>query len=1106
MVLYVAYCIGLDIGIASVGWAVLKLDENDQPYRIDKLGSRIFDAAEHPKDGASLAAPRREARGARRRLRRHKHRLERIRYLIVKENILSEDELHHLYDGDLSDVYMLRTKALDEKVTEKEFARILIHLAQRRGFKSNRKVDVTDKKSDAGALTSAVKENTELMEKCGYRTVGEMFYKDDKFAECKRNKQENYKNTVSRSQIEDEIHLIFEKQREFGQAFASEEIEEMYTDIVLSQRSFEEGPGIGPENCPSPYAGNQIEKKIGKCTFEPDEPRSVKGTYSFELFTLLQKINDIRIINNGKTRCLNADERLMIRTLAHEVSSLNFARIRKELGLNDDEFFKNVSYSDKTDDKKNTVEEIEKKTKFEYLKAYHKMKKALDKGVYKNRINYYDTEHRNAIAYALSVFKTDDKISDYLKNNDIEDIDIEPLLTISGLSGTGHLSTKACDKIIPFLEEGMRYDEACQKAGYDFRAHSNNEKQMILPAYIPEFDNITSPVVRRSVSQSIKVVNAIIREQGESPVFINVELAREMSKNKQERDFIKSQNDKNNKYNEQIIEELKTTFGINNPSGMDIVKLKLFKEQDGVCLYSLKHFDSTRLFEDGYVDIDHIIPYSISFDDSYNNKVLVFSSENRQKGNKIPMQYLSGKRRDDFEIYVKQNVRNLRKKQKLLKPELTEADTDGFKERNLQDTKHISRVMLNLLNDYLEFAPSQTGKVKRVAAVNGAVTGYVRKRWGITKVREDGDLHHAVDAVVIACVTDGMIRKISKYSKYREVEYSTSDEGSILVNRKTGEYIDDFPVPWNNFRCELEIRTSNDPAMYLRSVKLPGYLGVDIDSIKPCFVSRMPKHKVTGAAHKDTIRSSRLLDDGYVLSKKNLTELKLDDNGEIQGYYNPSSDILLYNALKERLKESDGKAAEAFKEPFYKPTSTGEKGPLVKKVKCYEKQSLSVPVHGGTGVAANDSIVRTDVFYVEGEGYYFVPIYVADTIKDELPNRAGVAAKPYSEWKIMSDDNFIFSLYPNDLIKIVGKKKMKLSNCMKNSTLDTEIQREEVFLYYLGFDVASAVANGITHDNTYKFRSIGKTMKSIDKYQVDVLGNYHKVGKEKRMPFSFKKR
>lgn len=276
-----AYCIGLDIGITSVGWSVLKLDENEQPYRIDKLGSRIFDAAEHPKDGASLAAPRREARGARRRLRRHKHRLERIRYLITKEKILSEEDLRCLYDGDLSDIYMLRTKALDEKVTEKEFARILIHLAQRRGFKSNRKVDVEDKKSDAGALTSAVKENTDLMERKAYRTVGEMLYKDEKFSECKRNKQESYKNTVSRSQIEDEIHIIFKKQREFGQAFASEKIEEEYSDIVLSQRSFEEGPGEGPSSSPSPYAGNQIEKKIGKCTFEKDEPRAVKGSYSF---------------------------------------------------------------------------------------------------------------------------------------------------------------------------------------------------------------------------------------------------------------------------------------------------------------------------------------------------------------------------------------------------------------------------------------------------------------------------------------------------------------------------------------------------------------------------------------------------------------------------------------------------------------------------------------------------------------------------------------------------------------------------------------------------------------------------------------------------------
>ena len=133
------YAIGLDIGIESVGYAVLEVNSHDQPFRIERLGSRIFDRAEHPKDGSSLAAPRREARSARRRLRRHRHRLERIRGMIVSSGILSGEQLETLFDGELSDIYELRTKALDETVSPEEFARILIHLSQRRGFKSNRK-------------------------------------------------------------------------------------------------------------------------------------------------------------------------------------------------------------------------------------------------------------------------------------------------------------------------------------------------------------------------------------------------------------------------------------------------------------------------------------------------------------------------------------------------------------------------------------------------------------------------------------------------------------------------------------------------------------------------------------------------------------------------------------------------------------------------------------------------------------------------------------------------------------------------------------------------------------------------------------------------------
>ena len=163
------YGIGLDCGISSVGYSVMELNSNDEPVRIVKLGSRIFDKAEHPKDGSSLALPRREARGARRRIRRHQHRIERIRYMIVSNGLLSQNELDNLFVGKLSDVYELRTKALDEIVTNQEFARILINLAQRRGFKSNRKTDAKDK--EAGKLLTAVSNNTQLMQDKGYRSI-----------------------------------------------------------------------------------------------------------------------------------------------------------------------------------------------------------------------------------------------------------------------------------------------------------------------------------------------------------------------------------------------------------------------------------------------------------------------------------------------------------------------------------------------------------------------------------------------------------------------------------------------------------------------------------------------------------------------------------------------------------------------------------------------------------------------------------------------------------------------------------------------------------------------------------------------------------------------
>ena len=134
-----------------------------------------------------------------------------------------------------------------------------------------------------------------------------------------------------------------------------------------------------------------------------------------------------------------------------------------------------------------------------------------------------------------------------------------------------------------------------------------------------------------------------------------------------------------------------------------------------------------------------------------------------------------------------------------MKREITEDDINKFKERNLQDTKTISRFLYNYINDYLLFAPSNTGKKKRVTAVNGTITAYLRKRWGINKIRANGDKHHAVDAVVIACTTDKMIKDLSSFSKYHELEYTHTDTESLLVNSLTGEILKRFPYPWKIF-------------------------------------------------------------------------------------------------------------------------------------------------------------------------------------------------------------------------------------------------------------------------------------------------------------------
>ena len=1144
------YRIGLDIGIASVGWAVIETDHKDEPKRIVDLGVRIFDKAEIPKTGASLCVPRREARSQRRRIRRRRHRLERIRFLFEKEGLIDIDAFNQrYYQHNLPNVYELRARALDELLSKEELAQVLLHIAKHRGFKSNRKSELSS--DENGRVLKALNENKALLEEKGYRTVGEMIYKDSAFQSPKygedgelqltaRNKQDDYKHTIARDLLEGEVREIFYHQQSLGSDFATDTLKDAFLEIMLSQRNFDEGPGNQPDGTPSPYGGNLIERMVGKCTLEPTENRASKFTFTSELVNLYEKVNHLAVCDSyGNPRKITEDERKIIIDFAFTHKTVSYANIRKAIHLADDKYFKGLTYSKKKDSNEKDVSA--EKSKFIELSFWNTARKIMgyENVNPHNVLSDADAAMLDDIGTMLTYYKSDTARIEELKKYSLTDEQVEGWLEQTP-SKFYHLSLVAMRKLLPYLKQGFVYNEACEKAGYDFKNEFAGAKDVLLKGdYINElFRDIPNAVVKRSIAQTIKVLNAIIRTYG-SPIAVHIELAREMSKNFQERSKIQKDMKANEDKNSKLIQQIKE-YGILSPTGQDIVKFKLWQEQGGTCFYTGNQIPIEDLFKKDLYEVDHVLPYSRSYDDSYRNKLVVCAGANREKGNRTPYEWMKNNpsQWNSYQNLVMNQLTDWKKQQRLLKQHFDDDEAKAFRERNLTDTKYITTAVMNLIRNHLQFAPYfDESKKQRVFPVNGTITAHLRKRWGLSKSRAT-DIHHAQDAVVIACTTPGMIQKISRSYKAQELR-NAYHQNLTMFDPETGEIYnpDDFtpqewdnifgnkiPYPWPWFKKELEMRMSSNPSFFLPELYKLGYeisdeylkardnsdviareLGFVTDTINPIFVSRMPNHKVTGAAHADTIRSAKIYEETHeVISKVPLTSLKLDKNGEVStgkaSYYNPESDLLLYNAIKQRLLAFGGSGEKAFAEPFYKPKSDGTPGPLVKKVKVCQKQGAGVMVNNGTGIAenGNGSMIRVDVFRENGK-YYFVPIYTSDVVKKELPNKAVVALKDISQWKEMKEENFIFSLYSRDLVYIEHKKGIKLKRKPENQP---DLCPTKLLSYYIGANTHTASFTGISNENEIEYEGVGiQSLPALKKYQVDILGNIHEVKSEKRMHF-----
>ena len=1019
-----------------------------------------------------------------------------------------------------------------------------------------------------GAVKKGLSGTKKLMQEKNYRTAASMVVAE--FADAQRNKHGEYRKALSRVLLAEELATLFKCQRQLGNQHAGAQIEV----AILGEGN--KKTGLFWEQKPA-LSGEALLKMVGKCTFEKTEYRAPKSSFTAERHVWLTRLNNLRIVVDGKTRSLNDGERNIALPLPYlQASDFSYKQLRKTLtnaGLAEGFRFVGLAYpsdKQKAEEKAKDPED----QRLVKLAGWQEFRRTLTDASLGDEWRKIATaaldgepQVLDGIGWVLSVYKEDDEVERELRKLDLPNKDkvIEALLTVR-FDKFSNLSLKALYKILPHMEAGLRYDEACAKAGYH---HSQlhevgaGEHKYLPPLYAgrdkdgrmmfsEDVDIPRNPVVLRALNQARKVINALIHQYG-SPGQVHIEMARDLSRPFDERrDIKKSQEefrDRNEKDRVTFNREYNTTGEL---KGRDFENWQLYREQQGKCGYSLEPLDINRLFELGYVEIDHALPYSRSYDDSKNNRVLVLARENRDKGNMTPYEYLGGQENSEnwrrFSAFVESNkTYRQAKRNRLLKKDFGEDESKAFRDRNLNDTRYICRFFKNYVEQHLRL--HEDSEAKRCVVVSGQLTAFLRARWGLIKVRGDSDRHHALDAMVVAACSHGMVRRLSDYSRRKEL--AQVREG--FVDMETGEVVSPamldqleahFPAPWQHFRQELESRLQIDDGDRLRAAMqvFGTYSPENLNSLKPLFVSRAPQRRNSGAAHKATVYAKpRLGHKLFVMDKKSkeprlaseqeMNSLAVERVGvmdrDMKGKYVFTADSLsaivdaernvrMVHALRlwladrdsreNRAKEiesslgrgkdkrvmSEGESVEIEKlralprKPCRGDPENGPfTGPVIRSLKLNAGKTSGIQIR--SGLAVNDSMVRIDIFRGKKDGkYHVVPIYVHHKVAKELPNLAVAAHKDENEWTKVDDSDFIFSIYPNDFIKVT--------------------QKQGVFVgYYAGCDRGSGNVNLWAHDRSQSIgkdgliRGIGvKTALAIEKFNVDVLGNIYPAPKEKR--------
>ena len=890
------HVLGLDLGVGSIGWCLIALDAQGDPAEILGMGSRVVpltnlgDDKAFSKGEAFTANQKRTARRTMRRgFARYQLRRYRLRQELEKVGMLPDAALIQL---PLLELWELRERAatVGRRLTLPELGRVLCHINQKRGYrhvKSDAAAIVGDegekKKDSNGAYLAGIRANDEKLQD-EHKTVGQYFAE-----QLRRNQSESPTGGIS-YRIKDQI---FSRQRyidEYDQIMAAQRVHypDILTDefirmlrdeVIFMQRPL--------KSCKHLVSLCEFEKQEKVMRVQQDDGKggrklverrvkfgpkvAPKSSPLFQLCRIYEAVNNIRLTRpDGSPRDITPEERAKIVAHLQSSASLSFAALKKllkEKAIIADQL------TSKSGLKGNSTRVALAAALQPYPQYHHLLDMELEtrmmsvqltdeetgevterevavvtdsyvrQPLYRLWHMLYSIEERDAMRRALITQLG-------MKEEDLDGGLLDQLYRLDFVKpGYGNKSAKFICKLLPQLQQGLGYSEACTAVGY---RHSNSptseeitERTLLEKIPLLQRNELRQPLVEKILNQMINLVNALKAEYGVDEV--RVELARELKMSREERERMTIQNDKRKEANDKVAERIRQC-GL-YPTKPRIQKYMLWEEAGKVCMYCGRSIEEEQCLNGDDMEVEHIIPKSVLYDDSYGNKTCACHECNQTKGNRTALEYIRAK---GWEAKYMERINDLLKEKKISYSKhqrlrwLKEDIPSDFLERQLRLTQYISRQAMAIL---------QQG-IRRVSASEGGVTARLRSLWGYGKilhtlnldrydsmgeterVSREGEAteelrikdwskrmdhrHHAIDALVVACTRQSYIQRLNRLSSEfgREDKKKEDQEAQEQQATETGRLSN--LERWLTQRPHFSVRTVSDKVAEILISYRPG--------------------------------------------------------------------------------------------------------------------------------------------------------------------------------------------------------------------------------------------------------------------------------------------